>query len=82
MSGATAAPGASFPPALTHAVAVLRVRPVARVAVAGVVRGARDALSVATDVLVQSALVCLCEQRPGWGPSIEHLRSATSPGQT
>lgn len=80
--GSHGRPRAALPPALTHAVAVLRVRPVARVAVAGVVRGARDALSVATDVLVQSALVCLCEQRPGWGPSIEHSRSATSPGQT
>lgn len=44
---------------LTHAVAVLRMRPVAGIAMAGIVRGPRDALSVATDVLVQSALVRL-----------------------
>lgn len=53
-------PRATHTPLLTHAVVVLRVRPVARVAMAGVAGGALDALSVATDVLVQSALVCLC----------------------
>lgn len=44
-----------------HAIAVLRMRPVAGIAMAGIVRGSRDALSVATDVLVQSALVRLCD---------------------
>lgn len=53
-------PGPPTRPApLTHAVVVLRVRPVARVANAGVAGGALDALSVAADVLVQSALICL-----------------------
>lgn len=61
------------PAALTHAVAVLRVRPVAGVAVAGVVGGARDALSVATDVLVQSALVGLWGHRQPRELSREHL---------
>lgn len=48
-----------------HAVVVLRVRPVARVAMAGVAGGTLDALSVATDVLVQSALICLCDLSRG-----------------
>lgn len=63
-------PGLSpgHPPApLTHAVVVLRVRPVARVAMAGVAGGALDALSVTTDVLVQSALICLCRRVEGGG---------------
>lgn len=71
-------PRASRPPArrppLTHAVAVLRVRPVARIAMARVVRGARDALAVATDVLVQSALVCLW-----WGRGGEEGSTGTEP---
>lgn len=81
-------PGAPHSPALTHAVAVLRVRSVAGIAVTGVVRGARDALSVATDVLVQTALVCLWEagggRRLSRGPSRERSLSATVPvpGQT
>lgn len=62
-------PGATHSPALTHAVAVLRVRSVAGIAVTGVVRGARDALSVATDVLVQAALICLWEA--GEGEAVE-----------
>lgn len=81
-------PGATHSPALTHAVAVLRVRSVAGIAVTGVVRGARDALSVATDVLVQTALVCLWEAERGRrlsrGLSRERSLSATVPvpGQT
>lgn len=63
------APPPGYPHApLTHAVVVLRMRPVARVAMAGVAGGALDALSVATDVLVQSALVCFCG--PGLGDEV------------
>lgn len=69
-----AVPGAravrGHPPApLTHAVVVLRVRPVARVAMAGVAGGALDALPVAADVLVQPALLGLCG-RVGEGRSL------------
>lgn len=65
--GARATPGHP-PAALTHAVVVLRVRPVAGVAMAGVAGGALDALPVATDVLVEPTLVCLCGPRWGvWG---------------
>lgn len=48
-----------------HAVVVLRVRPVAGVAMAGIAGGALDALSVSTDVLVQPALICLCDLSRG-----------------
>lgn len=85
--GAKAALG--HPPApLTHAVVVLRVRPVARVAMAGVAGGALDALPVATDVLVEPTLVCLCRPRWGvWGWQVrklsrEHSLSAMSPVRT
>lgn len=77
------------PPApLTHAVVVLRVRPVARVAMAGVTGGTLDALPVATDVLVEPTLVCLCGPRWGvWGWQVrklsrEHSLSAMSPVRT
>lgn len=78
-------PGLARPPTLTHAVAELRVRPVARVAVAGVVRGAGDALAVATDVLILSTQVHLCGHEgpsgsagpASWAPSSAPLHPAS-----